>query len=270
MTWIVVPVAIYALVCLLVFLFQARLVYFPDRALVATPAHIGLEYEEVLFPTEDGLTLHGWFVPARSPRGVLLFCHGNAGHISHRLDSIRIFVELGLSVFIFDYRGYGKSEGSPGERGTYRDATAAYRYLTVTTGVLSEEILFFGRSLGGAVAVELATRSAPRALLLESVFTSAPDLGARVYPWLPVRWLARISYDSKGRIGRLRTPLLSIHSRDDEIVPISHGRRLYDLAADPKRFLELRGGHNEGFLVSEPQYREGLAAFLESLTPIPD
>jgi hypothetical protein len=192
----------------------------------------------------------------------LLFFHGNAGNISHRLDSIRIFADLGLDVFIFDYRGYGLSEGSPSEPGTYRDATAAWRWLTGERGLAPGQILLFGRSLGAAVALELATRVEPAGVILESAFTSVPDLGAAIYPWLPVRLLSRYRYDNLGRIASVRAPLLVVHSRGDEIVPFRQGQALFAAASEPKRFLELQGGHNDGFLASGVGYRRGLAEFL--------
>jgi fermentation-respiration switch protein FrsA (DUF1100 family) len=245
---------------------QSRLLYYPNlpsRAVVATPARIGLAYEEVALVTEDGVRLHGWFLPSgEDRRGVLLFFHGNAGNISHRLDSLRIFHDLGLAVLIFDYRGYGQSEGKVSEQGTYRDAEAAWRHLTAARGVPENEIVLFGRSLGAAVAAHLATRHRPRALVMESSFTSVPDLAAKYYRIFPVRWLSRFRYDARADLGSLRCPVLIVHSRDDEIIPASHGRALYEAAQAPKAFLELSGGHNDGFLVSGRSYTEGLDAFL--------
>ena len=184
------------LVCLLAFIFQPSLVFFPDRRMGATPAQLGVRYKDVFFDTEDGVKLNGWYIPTESARGVLVFCHGNAANISNRLESIQIFLELGLSVFIFDYRGYGRSDGKISEAGTYLDARAAVDYLLTEEGVPADRLILFGRSLGAAVAVELATRRRPRALILESAFTSIADVGQRTYPFLPVKWLSRIKYDS--------------------------------------------------------------------------
>jgi fermentation-respiration switch protein FrsA (DUF1100 family) len=258
---------LYLLVCLLAYLFQSRLVYFPQRRLETTPDCHGMPYRDVFFFSEDHVRLHGWFIPAPDARGVLLFCHGNAGNISHRLDSVRLFHDLGLTVFIFDYRGYGQSRGRISENGTYRDALAAWRCLVEQEDVAADEITIFGRSLGGAVAVELATRVAPRALIVESTFNSAVELGARAYPWLPVRLLARIRYDSQDRIRDVRCPKLFVHSPADELVPFGLGRRLFRLAGPPKEFLRIRGGHNDGFLASGALYRDGLARFLASVPP---
>jgi len=258
---------VYALVCLIGFIAQEKLVYFPDRQLGATPRQIGLEYRDIRFPAADGVELHGWFVPAsaETSRFTVLFCHGNAGNISHRLDSLRLLHDLGLSVLIFDYRGYGQSAGRVGERGTYRDAEGAWSYLVETLQVAPGEIIVLGRSLGGAVAIELASRRRPRALIAESTFTSVPELGARVYPWLPVRQLARIRYESAERIGRIRCPLLMVHSLDDEVVPYVLGLRLFRAAKQPKQLLKIRGAHGDGFLTAGDRYTTGLRDFLDTL-----
>lgn len=241
---------------------QERFVYFPDRKLAGTPARAGLVYEPVTLTTDDGLRLGAWFIPAPKSRGTLLFSHGNAGNISHRLESIRQFHDLGLDVFIFDYRGYGESEGVPTEAGTYRDAEAAWRYLVEQRRVNPERLVYFGRSLGAAVASELATRHPPRALIVESAFTSVPDFGAEVYPWLPVRLLVRLQYPTREYLRALNVPVLVVHSRNDEIIPFRHGEALFAAANEPKTLLEIRGGHNDGFLVSGKRYTEGLDAFL--------
>jgi len=249
---------------------QQRLVFFPEATLAATPADVGLPFEEVRIPTEDGPVLHGWLVPGAEGAPVVLFCHGNAGNISHRLESLRLFHMLGLSTLIFDYRGYGMSEGKVSEAGTYRDARAVWRYLTGERGVKPERIILFGRSLGGAVAVELATEVRPAALVVESAFTSVPDMAAQVYPFLPVRLLARIGYDSLTRMDQVSGPVLVIHSRDDELVPVEHGRRLFEAAPEPKRFLEIRGSHNDGFIASGKTYVRGWAGFLAERSLMPD
>ena len=252
----------YGTVLALAYVFQPHLVYFPARELVADPSAIGIRYEDVSLLTEDGLRLHGWFVPARKPRAVLLFLHGNAGNISHRLDSLRIFHDLEVDVLIFDYRGYGRSEGRPSEEGTYRDAVAAWRYLVEKRGVAPERIVLFGRSIGAAIAAALAVDRQPGALILESGFTSIPDLAAELYPWLPARRLARVRYDTRSRLPRVTAPVLIVHSRDDEIIAFTHAQALYAAAREPKSMLELRGTHNSGFLESGLSYVEGLGAFL--------
>jgi fermentation-respiration switch protein FrsA (DUF1100 family) len=173
---------------------------------------------------------------------VVLFCHGNAGNVSHRLDTLQFFRSLGLGTLIFDYRGYGRSDGSPSEKGTYRDAEAAWRHLVEQRQIPPERIVILGRSLGGAVAARLAADQRPGALVVESAFTSVPDLAARMFPVYPVHLLARIRYNTLKWIRRVHCPVLVVHSRDDEMIPFRHGRRLFEAAPEPKEFLELRGG----------------------------
>lgn len=262
---LVSAVIVYAVILLLVFLFQARLVYFPEveRRLNATPRAAGLEFEEVSLRTADDETLHGWWVPASAARGTVLLLHGNAGNISHRLEYLTMFNRLGYAALIIDYRGYGKSSGRPSEDGTYRDAEAAWQYLIEAHGLKPRDIVLFGESLGGGVATWLALQHPPRALALASTFTSVPDLGAQVYPWLPVRWIARIGYNNIDRIRRITAPVLIAHSRDDDIIPFSHGQALFGAANEPKQFLELRGGHNDGFIFVREEWVLELGAFLK-------
>jgi fermentation-respiration switch protein FrsA (DUF1100 family) len=206
-------------------------------------------------------------VPASRPRGTVLIFHGNAGNISHRLDYLAMFHKLDHNTFIVDYRGFGRSTGSPSEQGTYRDAEAAWRWLTGERRLGPGDIVVLGESLGGAVAAWLAARVQPRALILASTFTSVPDLGAQVYPFLPVRLLSRFSYDTMGAVRALKVPVLIAHSREDEIVPYAHGRALFEKAAEPKQFLDLKGGHNEGFLFVRAEWVAQVGAFLERVAP---
>lgn len=254
----------YVIVCALAFIFQNRLVFFPSREVDAKPSDAGLDFEDVDFD-RPGAKLHGWFVPAADPRFTLLYCHGNAGNISDRLESLKLLNSLGLSVFIFDYAGYGRSSGRPTEKGTYADARAAWRYLTETRGVSPDDIILFGRSLGGAIAIELATEVRPRAVILESCFTSAPELATRAYPWLPVKLLARIRYNSYARVDAIGVPKLFVHSTEDEVVPYGMGRRLFNRAVRPKQFVKIRGGHNDGPFVTGEKYVTALDAFLENV-----
>lgn len=268
--WPLVLVLFSAYLAILLFLYfsQPGMLYYPNlpsRALVTNPAQANLEYETLTLTTSDGLKLNAWFLPAKSPRATLLFLHGNAGNISHRLYSLQLFNKLNLSVLIFDYRGYGESEGKPSEEGSYEDGRTAWRYLTETRGITPEEIILFGRSLGASIAADLATYYKPMGLVLESTFTSVPDMAAELYPWLPVRWLSRFQYNTRDKLRKIRAPLLIIHSRDDEIIPFAHGQRLYKAAPQPKEFLEISGGHNDGFWVSQNRYLEGWEQFLQSL-----
>jgi len=255
----------YAVLAVVLFFYQPNLLYFPDmpsREIYATPGDIGLDFEPLTLTTRDDEQLDAWFIPANDARGVVLFCHGNAGNISHRLDSIQQFHELGLSILIFDYRGYGQSSGRPTEKGTYRDGDAAWHYLVEQRGIPPEQIILFGRSLGASIAAELATRQNAAGVILESAMTSVPDVAARFYPWLPVRWLSRYQYDTRKKLANIHGPVLIVHSRDDEIISYSNGERLFEAANEPKQFLQLRGGHNDGFLVSGKDYIHGLDSFL--------
>lgn len=252
----------YLLLIAYVYARQGAMLYFPAKEIEATPHNIGLDYQDVTLRTKDGVEISAWYIPADNARGFILFCHGNAGNISHRLDSIKIFHRLGLGVLIFDYRGYGKSKGSPDEEGTYSDAEAAWDYLVNILRVKPEKIILFGRSLGSAVAVELALRRQAGAIIMESAFTSVPDLGKKFFPLLPVSLISRYHYESISKVERVEMPKLFIHSPDDEIVPYEQGARLFERARDPKEYLKITGGHNDGFLLSGKIYVDGLDAFI--------
>jgi len=256
--------ACYGLLVLVVYLMQGRMLYLanvPGRTLTATPADIDLDYQDVSIETTDGVRLHGWFIPGTSTR-VLLFFHGNAGNISHRLDSIRQFLGLGLSVFIIDYRGYGQSGGKTTEKGIYKDADAAWRFLTDERGVEADDIIIFGRSMGASAAARLATKQQPLALIVESSFTSIPDIAQEIYPWLPARWLSHLRHATRDYVRDVRSPVLVIHGRDDEIVPFHHGEAIFEAANEPRTQLVLRGGHNDAYIRDESNYIKGLRAFL--------
>jgi fermentation-respiration switch protein FrsA (DUF1100 family) len=259
---LIVAGILYTLILVSVYFFQGRLVYFPTADIHQTPQSIGLKYEEIVLTTSDNVRLSAWYIPSASPKAVVLFCHGNAGNISHRLDTIRIFHDIGLDVLIFDYRGYGKSEGRPSERGTYLDVQSAWNYLTENRKIAAETIVLFGRSLGSAVAAEAALVNKPGALIVESGFTSVPDIGKRHFPFIPVKSVSRFHYATIEKVGLIRVPKLFIHSPADEIIPFSHGKRLYEYAVPPKGFLQIEGDHNSGFLVSGSTYVDGLDRFI--------
>lgn len=248
-----------------IWFFQERMVFFPSRGMNRDPSNVGLAFENVRLITADGGEVHGWFVPCEDARCTVLFCHGNAGNISHRLETLFLLNRLGCAVFIFDYRGYGLSPGRATEAHTYEDVHAAWRHLVDERGVSPGSIVIMGRSLGAGVACWLAVHERPAALILESAFTSAVDMGKHYYRYLP-RLLCRIRYSNIDRIDLVECPVLVVHSPDDEIVPYAMGRALYAAAQEPKRFLPIRGGHNDGFLTAGSSYIEGLDVFLKDMT----
>jgi len=258
-------VGVYVALSIYVYFMQSDLIFYPNmpgRNLVSTPENIGLIYQDVEFVTEDNIKLHGWFIPNENAKGTVLFFHGNAGNISHRLDSIAIFHRLELNVFIIDYRGYGQSEGKITEKGTYRDAEAAWNYLSHTQGISEKQIIIFGRSLGASIASWLASKHAPAALIIESGFTSVPSMGQRLYPFLPIRWFTHYKYDTKQYVKNISCPVLVAHSKNDDIIPYDEGREIFEAAPEPKQFLEMQGGHNDGFIVSGTSYIKGLKSFI--------
>jgi fermentation-respiration switch protein FrsA (DUF1100 family) len=270
MLWSVLQIAllVYLGLTVLIYFNQASLVFLPevDRDFRASPADIGLEFTALKLTTADGETLDGWFVPANAKhvtRGLVIFFHGNAGNIGHRLDYLRMFHDLEFATLIADYRGYGRSSGTPSEEGTYLDADAAWRHATQTLGFPARKIVIFGESLGGGVASHLAAGNRPGALVLASTFTSVPDLGAELYPFLPIRMLARVHYETLALLPQLACPVLVIHSRNDDTIPFAHGRRLFEAAHPPKQFLEIEGGHNDGFVFSRKDWINRLDGFLQ-------
>ena len=243
--------------------YEPHLIYFPARDLERTPAALGLPFEDVELRTADGERVHGWFLSAPAPASVtVLLLHGNAGNISHRFEKLAVLRNLGADVLIVDYRGYGRSSGRPTETGTYRDADAAYEYLVQARGIDPRRLVLYGESLGAAVAVDLASRKPAGGLVMESAFSSAVDVGQEMFRFLPARLLVRNRYESVKKIGKVQAPVLILNSRDDEFFGWHHPQRLYDAAREPKTLVELRGGHNEAFLVSSRVYAAALSAFL--------
>jgi len=248
---------------------QPRMTFYPMREIYQTPENWGLDYENISFRTADGVRLHGWYIPNTQSDQVVLFFHGNAGNISHRGESIGIFHRLGLSVFIPDYRGYGESEGTPDEQGLYRDASAAWRYLTEEKGFAGDQILIFGRSLGGAVAAGLASQVQARGLILESTFSSARDFARTVFPVLSRLVYLRYDFAVEKNIQQVNYPLLVLHSPDDEIMPFRLGEKVFRSANQPKHFVSLHGDHNSGFLRSQPEYEQELDSWLKAIDHSP-
>jgi uncharacterized protein len=247
--------------------FEEHLIFVPSRYPIGDWHPVGLQCEDVAFATQDGVRLHGWYCPVPRPRCVFLMAHGNAGNITHRVDRITSWQQqLNVSVFVFDYRGYGRSAGRPNEPGVYQDARAAYRWLTTDKGIAPDDVVFFGESLGTAVVLQLATEVAPRALILESPFTSAVDVGQQAFPWLPVRWIMRNRFASMEKIGEYHGPLLIIHGTQDTVIPFTMGQTLFARANEPKRFYAVAGAdHNEVAVVGGRLYMQAMDNFLREV-----
>jgi len=250
--------------------FEHKQVYHPSREWAETGRALGRPWEDVRVRTADGIELSAWFFAANtnSPRSqlALTVCHGNGGNISHRLDLYQALLGTGVAVFAFDYRGYGKSAGRPGEEGTYLDAQAAHAWLR-QRGFAGSNIIAFGESLGGAVATELARREPSGGLILQSTFTSIPDIGAELFPWLPVRWIASIRYDTRGKLPELGVPLLVMHSRADRLIPFHHAEANFAAARGPKRLWEIAGDHNDPLDADHAGFVKGVEVFLAETFP---
>lgn len=247
---------------------QKQLLYFPNepsREIRATPADAGLPFEDLRIETADGETLHAWYVPSSASRAVIIQFHGNAGNIGDRLGFAQLFHSLGVDTLLVDYRGYGQSTGRPNESGTYRDAEAAWNHLVQQRQIPPGKIILHGRSLGGAIAAYLATQVQPAGVVLDSTFTSVPDIAAALYPWLPARWFVRIGYETLERIPAIEAPILVMHARNDEIIPYAHGQRLAEAAGT--EVVTLDGGHNAGTEATARVYRAAMRDFIERVAP---
>lgn len=265
--WSVIKIAIgvYVGLSLWLYLKQSEYVYHPRRKIGATPADIKLHYDDVLLKTQDGESIAAWYVPCGNYDGsgkAVIICHGNAGNIGDRIDTVAMFNRIGLDVLVFDYRGFGASTGKPTEQGTFFDALACWNYLKGEKSILPENIVIYGESLGGAVAAWLTEQVKPGALILESTFTSLPDMAQDLYPVLPARILCKFKYDTLGRLPKIKTPVIIAHSETDDLVPFKHGEKLYTAAHEPKTFIKMTGGHNSGGLAFNAEYRQAVSGFL--------
>ncbi len=237
---------------------EDKIIYHPHKYPqgIWNPSSFNVKVEDVFFQAKDGTKLHGWYIPSANAQATLLWFHGNAGNLTYRLENIQQLQPLALNIFIFDYRGYGKSEGKPSEAGIYQDSQAAYDYLIREKNVVPLENLFlFGRSLGGICAVEVASSNPAAGLILESVFTSARDMAGQVFPLLPIGWAIRSKFSAVEKVPYLKLPKLFLHGTKDEIVPYKLGRKLYSAAAEPKEFYDIEGaGHNDTYGVGGREY----------------
>jgi fermentation-respiration switch protein FrsA (DUF1100 family) len=243
---------------------QVNHVYHPEKEWAVTPASEGMAFEEVSLTASDGVRLSAWYIPAEPSLGTVLVCHGNARNMSGDLDVIQMFHALGYHVLIVDYRGFGKSEGRPDEEGTYRDAQAAWDWLVHTKKEPPERIVVCGRSLGGAVAAEMARRNPARALMVEAAFTSLPAIGQELYPYFPVKFLSRFRYDTLGKLEEVTCPVLIIHSREDELIDFRHAERLHAAVRGQKILLEIGGPHKGGYEPTLKKYYQGVRDFLKA------
>jgi len=246
--------------------FEHHQVYHPSRIMYASGAQLGRPFEDVYLKAEDGTRLNGWFFPCGTTAGTraVLFCHGNGGNICHRLNMAEALLSTGVAVFLLDYRGYGRSEGHPSEPGTYQDGAAAYHWL-LQKGFSPRDVLVYGESLGGGVAAELASRFPVGGLILQSTFTCIADIGSDLFPWLPVRWLANIKYDTLSKLPRIKCPVLVMHSRGDRLIRFPHGQKNFAAANSPKLFCELSGEHNDP-LTERAQFIADFRRFLALLS----
>ncbi len=260
-----IAAAVYIGLSILVYVRQTKYVYYPSRKVIDNPSDINLHFEDVLLKTQDGETISCWYVPSGGYEGsgrMVIFSHGNAGNIGDRLGTIEVFHRMGYDVMVYDYRGYGASTGTPTEQGTYWDALAVWNYVKGEKGIPPEKIVLFGRSLGGAISAWLAEQVGPGALVLESAFRSAPAMARKMFPYLPINLICKFDYNNEERLKNITCPIVVAHSVDDEMIPFSHGQKLYERAGEPKMFVEMRGGHNSGGLDADSAYQARLKEFL--------
>jgi uncharacterized protein len=244
--------------------FEHKQIYYPACGMDTAPGQLGRPFEDVFIPVEHGERVNAWYFPAQSAASpVFLVCHGNAGNISHRLDLAGLLLEAGAGALLLDYRGYGRSDGKPGEENTYRDAQAGYRWL-IGKGIAGTNIIGYGESLGGGVISELALRETLGGLILQSTFTSMTDLGAEVFPWLPVRLISTIKYNTRAKLPKLRVPVLILHSRRDDLIAFHHAEENFAAAHEPKFLREISGGHNDALWSSRPAMLAAIREFLQN------
>ena len=259
------PVLIACLVVVMALMFfEDRILFYPMKYPAGDWKPGGLVFEDAWFQASDGVKLHGWYVPKKDAKAAVLFCHGNAGNITHRVDALRsLNRKVGVSVLIFDYRGYGRSEGSPNEKGILADARAARNWLAKREKIAESDVVMMGESIGGAVAVDLAAKDGARALVLESTFDSIREVASYHFPWLPVRWLMQTKLNSIDKIGDYHGPLLQSHGDTDTVVPLKYGQRLFRAANEPKKWILLhRHDHNDAM---PSDYYAELAKFLDGI-----
>lgn len=257
----------YLIFAFIMYLSQKSFIFHPKKNINCTPADLELEFQTFYITTKDNEKLHSWYIPCNNSKPTILFCHGNAGNISHRLELIYFFYSLGYSVFIFDYRGYGKSTGTISEIGIHDDIISAWYYLTYKIKVPPSKIILFGRSLGGFVASYLCSNYSPAALILESTFTSIEALASKKFPYLPIKSLLKHKLKTINYIENINTPTLIFHSESDNLVPIEYGNKLYNtIKINNKKFVTLEGAHNDAFYISKDKYKNAIENFIKVFT----
>ena len=247
---------------------EDKLIFHPSAEIIHTPGQVGLEFQDLFFTTADGVRLNGWFIPHQEARVTLVWFHGNAGNISHRVENIKLLHDkVKVNIFIFDYRGYGRSEGSVSEAGTYQDGVAALQFVRKQLGIEAQNLILFGRSLGAAIATEMASRFDSRGLILESPFVSIREMAKSVFPLMPIGPLLQTRYDNLEKIVKIKVPLLVLHGDRDEVIPYEHGKRVFAAATGPKDFYAIHGaGHNDTYIVGGDAYFQRLRSFIETVT----
>ncbi|MBI2421225.1 MAG: alpha/beta fold hydrolase [Candidatus Hydrogenedentes bacterium] len=254
---------IYLIPGVLFYIGQGRILFQTSRVMDRDPGEQGWDFEDIVLEVAGEKT-HGWYVPLEDARYTVLFSHGNAGNLAGRVESIGLLRRMGFSVLAYDYGGYGHSTGRPSELRCYEDIRAMWDHLTREKGIAPGQIILFGRSLGAGVTCQLATEVRPAATVLESAFLSTTDVARGIFPmnWYPLEWLVRHRFANKRKVVSIHGPVLIVHSREDEVIPYRHGERLFQLAKPPKMFLEIQGGHNQGFVESMEVYTHGWKQFL--------
>jgi hypothetical protein len=239
-------------------------IFFPQKGIEFYPSSVNIAFEDVYLKTEDKAKINGWFIPHNNAEYTLLFLHGNAGNIGHRLEKLLILRNAGVNIFIIDYRGYGKSQGNISEKGFYRDAKAAYDYLINDRSILPGQIIVYGESIGTAAVIDLAAKAKVRAVILEGAFSRGKDVANKFYPFLPA-FIFSDTFNSLKKIKNIRVPKLFIHSRDDEILPFELADKLYKASPEPKEMVMIGGSHNTAFLDSREKYISSIKSFIEKL-----
>ena len=264
-TWFLIfAVGLFVVFGLYLYFNQSRMVFLPMKELALTPDDMDISYRDVSIPITDKEKIHAWYFPDGESKKAVLFCHGNAGNISHRMETVELLKGFRVNVLLFDYRGYGLSDGSPTEPGIYLDTRAAFDWLVKEEGFKPEDIVLLGRSLGGAAAIDLAAKTVCGGLIVESSFTSANEIGKAMFPFFPVRYLNRFRFDSVNKIKEVTCPVLIMHSPDDDMIPYEMGRKIFEAAGEPKSFVELRGGHNSREYFEDETYRMALQKIIYS------